>query len=293
MNKINFETEKKGFNYEKLIVSVIVGIILSIIVFGSFYIINPGERGILITLGKPSPVASAEGLHFKFPIIQHIVKMDIKTQKYEASASGASKDLQIVSTNIAVNYHLSSDGVVNLYKDIGVGYRDKLIQPFVQEVVKSNTAKFTAEELITKRELIKEQIDIDLRERLIDRGIYMETTSITNFDFSAQFNTAIEQKVTAEQNALTEKNRLSMIEYQALQKVAEANGTATATILNAEANAKSILLKAQSDAEALRLQKSQVTPELIQLRMAEKWNGALPQYMLGDTMPLLQLPVNG
>jgi len=119
----------------------------------------------------------------------------------------------------------------------------------------------------------------------------METTSITNFDFSAQFNQAIEAKVTAEQNALTEKNRLAMIEYQAQQKVAEANGTATATILNAQASAQSILLKATSDAEALRLQKEQVTPELIQLRMAEKWNGALPQYMFGDSMPLLQLPV--
>lgn len=285
------ETIDEGFNYNKLIVFAIIGIILLIALFGSFYIINPGERGILITLGNPSPVASAEGLHFKIPIIQHVVKMDIKTQKYDAQASGASKDLQIVSTNIAVNYHLSSDGVVSLYKDIGVGYKDKLIMPFVQEVVKANTAKFTAEELITKREVIKEMIDADLRERLEGRGIYMETTSITNFDFSAQFNQAIEAKVTAEQNALTEKNRLAQIEYQAQQKVAEANGTATATILNAQASAQSILLKATSDAEALRLQKEQVTPELIQLRMAEKWDGALPQYMFGDSMPLLQLPV--
>ena len=120
----------------------------------------------------------------------------------------------------------------------------------------------------------------------------METTSITNFDFSAEFNQAIEQKVTAEQNALTQKNKLVQVEYEAQQVVATANGTATATVLNAKANAEAKLLIATAEAEALRLQKEQVSDKLVQLRIADKWNGVLPQYMLGGSMPLLQLPNN-
>lgn len=255
-------------------------LVIIIAIFGSFYIINPGQRGILLTWGKPSVDAKAEGLHFKVPFgVQKVIKMDIKTQKYETDASAASKDLQIVHTKIAVNYHLSSEGVVELYKTIGTDYEAKIIQPAVQEVVKANTAKFTAEELITHRELVKEGIDKDLKARLQDKGIYMETTSITNFDFSPEFNVAIEAKVTAEQNALTEKNRLAVVEYQAQQKVAEANGTATATIINAQASA-----------EALRLQRQQVSPDMIQLRLVEKWNGVLPVYSMSGGTPLIQLP---
>lgn len=282
----------------KAIVLGFVGLVFLITLFGSFYIVNAGERGILLTLGRPEPQARTEGIHFKYPIVQSVVYMDVKTQKYETSASSASKDLQIVQTNLAVNYHLSPDSVVNLYKEIGKDYREKVIQPAVQEVVKASTAKFTAEELITKRETVKQMIDDGLKERLNKRGMLMETTSITNFDFSQQFNAAIESKVTAEQNALTEKNRLVQIEYQAKQKIAEAEGTSQSAILQAEAEAKRKLLNAESEAKALEMQKNVVTTNLIELRrievqlkMAERWNGQLPMYNLGgNTLPILNVP---
>jgi regulator of protease activity HflC (stomatin/prohibitin superfamily) len=250
----------------------------------------------LLTFGNPNENAIAEGLHFKVPFAQSVVYMDIQTQKYNADASAASKDLQTVSTKIAVNYHLT-ENVVSLYREIGLDYESKIIQPAVQEVVKASTSQFTAEELITKRKLVKQKIDENLKARLDTRGIIMETTSITNFDFSAQFNAAIEAKVTAEQNALTEKNRLASIEYQAQQQVAQANGTAISTVLNAQAQADAKLAIAKAEAAALELQKNQITSQLLELRSievqksyADKWNGQLPTTVLGNQIPLLQFP---
>lgn len=295
MNTINYEQE---IRIKPIITTTIIIILMTICVFSSFYIISPGERGVLMTLGKTDPTAKGEGFHWKAPIIQKVVKIDVKTQKYETGASAASKDLQVVSTNLAVNYHLVPESVVRIYQELGLDYESKVIQPAVQEVVKASTAKSTAEKLITKREGVKALIDEGLRTRLQDKGIIVETTSLTDFDFSAQFNQAIEMKVTAEQNALTEKNRLAQIEYQAQQKIAEAEGNSKSQILLAEAQAKQKLLVAESEAKALELQKTQITDKMLELRRievqkeyAERWDGRLPVYNLGsNTLPVMNIP---
>lgn len=256
----------------KIVTGLVIGLIALIAVFSTFYTVGAGERGIVLTWGNPSMNAMGPGLHMKIPFAQHVVKMDVQTQKYDADASAASSDLQIVSTKIAVNYHLTPESVPALYKDIGVTYREKVIQPAVQEVVKACTAKSTAEQLITQRANVKECIDVALKERLLDKGINMETTSITNFDFSAQFNSAIEAKVTAEQEALTQKNKLAQKEYEAQQAVAIAKGQADATVLNAEAEAKKIeLIQAQLAA----------SPNYVELIKAQKWSGNLPVIVMG------------
>jgi len=259
----------------------IFGLIVIIALFQIPYTIGAGQRGIILTWGSPSMDAKSPGLHGKIPFAQQVIKMDVQTQKYDADASAASSDLQVVSTKIAVNYHLTPESVPVLYKDIGTGYREKVIQPAVQEVVKACTAKFTAEQLITQRANVKECIDIGLQARLVDKGINMETTSITNFDFSAQFNIAIEQKVTAEQEALTQKNKLAQREYEAQQAVAIAKGTADATILNAEAEAKKVeLIQAQLKS----------SPQYIELIKAQKWDGKVPIIMMGgDTTPFMDI----
>lgn len=284
-----------------LIFFVLIGLTIISLIFGSWYIVNAGERGILITLGNPSDQATTEGFHGKLPLVQRVVKMDIQTQKYETKASAASSDLQTVSTDIAVNYHLASDSVVRIYKEIGLDYGNRIIQPAVQEVVKSATAHYTAEQLITKRAEVKDEIDTALAARLIQKGIVMETTSITNFDFSAQFNAAIEQKVTQEQLALTAKNKLAQIEYEAQQLVATANGQRDASIAAAEAQAKTRLLNAESEAKALELQKNQINEQVLKLRsievqleLAKHWNGAYPTYYMTGAntgvVPVLDIP---
>jgi regulator of protease activity HflC (stomatin/prohibitin superfamily) len=245
------------------------------ILFSSFYIVGAGERGILVTLGNPSMTPYSEGLHFKFPLVQSVIILDVKTQKYEGDAAAASKDLQTVQTKLAINYHLIPENVPRLYKEIGLDYSLRIIQPMEQEVVKATTAQFTAEELITRREEVRDGIKQTLKERLVERGIVVKEVSIVNFDFSTSFNEAIEAKVTAEQQALAAKNKLEQVKFEAEQLVA----------------------KATAEAEALRLKKQQITPELVQLSQIEvqskaldvqreaiaKWNGILPQVTGGAT----------
>ncbi len=263
---MNYDNEE--IPTKKIILVSLTIILLLIFIFGSFYTIPAGARGVILTFGKPSDLASTEGLHFKIPIAQRVIKMDVKTQKYEAPASSASRDLQVVSTNVAVNYHIVPDTVPILYQEIGITYQDRVIQPAVQEVVKSATAKFTAEELITKRPEVKDEIERQLKERMQKRGIILEELSITNFDFSESFNSAIEAKVTAEQNALAAKNKLEQVKYEAEQKIEEAKGKAEAITIESQA------LKSN--------------PDILELRAIEKWDGKLPT-VTGGAVPFVDV----
>lgn len=257
-------------NNLKLLWLIPLGVIILILFFGFFYTVHAGEKGILLTWGKPDSVPKDPGLHFKLPIIQSVVKFDVKTQKYEAKASAASKDLQTVTTDVAVNFHLQEGSVVEMYKTVGINYQDKLIQPAVQESVKAVTAGYTAEELITHRQIVKDAIDTALRDRLIKYNIVVETISITNFDFSESFNQAIEAKVTAEQNALAAKNKLEQVKYEAEQRITQATAEATAIRIQAE----SINKVGGKD--------------YIQLQAINKWDGRLPQ-VSGTATPFIDI----
>jgi len=237
-----------------------IGVIALIIILGSFYIVDAGQRAVLITLGNPSMSEIAEGLHFKFPLIQSVVIMDVKTQKDELDSSAASKDLQTVTAKIAINYHLTPSEVPRLYKEIGTDYVNRVLNPAIQEIVKASTAQFTAEELITKREEVIEKITSMLQERMASRGIIVERVLVTNFDFSATFNAAIEAKVTAEQNALAAKNKLEQVKYEADQAIAAAEGKAKAI---------------QVEGDALRN-----NPQVATLRAIEKWDGIAPTTLI-------------
>lgn len=257
-------------------VLIIFGLIL---LFGTFYTIDAGHRGVIKTFGAPSMEARGEGLHMKIPIAQKVVRMSVQTMKYEAKASAASKDLQVVETDVAVNYHIEPTTVPVIYRNIGADYEAKIIQPAVQESVKAVTAQFTAEELITKRDTVKSMIDEKLHERLAASNINMETTSITNFDFSENFNQAIEAKVTAEQLKLKAMNDLERIKVEAEQKAASAEGDKKAKIAQAE-----------GDAEAIRLIDEQLTrsPQYVQYFTVQKWNGVMP-LVTGGATPLINL----
>lgn len=247
---------------------IILGIgilVVSMIFFGSWYTISAGQRGIVLTLGKPSDVVSMPGFHFKIPIVQNIVKVSIQTLKYSGEASAASSDLQTVTTNVAINYHLNSNSVVDIYTKIGMGYSDTIINPLEQEVVKAITAKYTAEELITKRENVRADIETALQKTLEPRGIIVESISITNFKFSDTFEAAIEGKVTAEQNALAAKNKLDQIQYEAQQAKAQANG----------------------QSEAMQLVGND---RYVQLQAIQKWNGIMPLAVGGNSMPFISIP---
>jgi regulator of protease activity HflC (stomatin/prohibitin superfamily) len=160
--------------------------------------------------------------------------MDVKTQKEEREASSASKDLQAVNTTVAINYRLDPTKVNKIYQSVGNDYAVKIVDPAIQEYIKSATSKYTAEELITKREQVKEYLQTHLKENLAKNDILLEDVFITDFKFSDSFDKAIESKVTAEQRALESKNKLEQVKFEAEQQIA-----------TAKAEAESIRIKAK------------------------------------------------
>jgi len=249
--KTQYGTEAKEV---KIVLHAIFWLFLVMTMVSQFPVqtVKAGERGILLQFGAVTGTVHGEGLYFRIPFMEKIIKMDVRTQKEEVKASAASKDLQEVSSVVALNYHLDPSKVSQVYQTIGTEYADRIIAPAIQESVKGATAQFTAEELITKRGEVREKIKSLLVEKIGGLGIIVDDFNIVDLDFSEAFNKAIEKKVTAEQDALAAKNKLAQIEFEAEQKVAEARGTAEA--INYEG-------------EALRM-----NPEVLELRKVEAWD---------------------
>ena len=251
---------------KKITTYTVVGLFAFMIVFGSFGTIGAGERGILLQFGAVQDKVFGEGFYFKVPFVHRVVKIDVKIQKDEVAASASSKDLQIVTSKIALNYHLSPESVNKIWQEIGKDYNTRIIAPTIQEAVKAVTAKFTAEELITKREEVKEQIKMNLAERLLTHSIIVDEFNIIDFYFSEAFNAAIEAKVTAEQLKLKADRDLERIKIEADQKVAEAKGKAEAIRVEAQA--------------------LYANPKIVELRWIEKWDGKVPTYW-GEATPFI------
>lgn len=260
----------------------LVALVALVTVINAFTIVDAGQRGVVKTFGEVTGVFD-EGLHFRTPFVTSVVPVDVRTQRYESNSSAASRDLQIVTTQVVLNYRPDPEAVGVLVRDIGVDYVPKVVDPAIQESVKAATAQFTAEELITQRPLVSESIKNVLRERLTPRGVVVEDLSITEFNFSEEFAKAIEAKQVAEQDALRAERELRRVQIESQQQVARAN---------AEAEAR--LKVAQAEAEALRLQREVISAELLQLRFIERWDGILPRFMTGEQgiMPLINVPAD-
>ena len=242
--------------------------IVLVLLFSSFGTISAGEKGIKTRFGAVTGKIYDAGLNFKLPFVEKVVPMNVQTQKEQTNASAASSDLQNVSATIAVNYSVDPTQVAHIYQTIGVDFKERVIDPAIQENVKAVTANFTAEELVTKHEDVRDQIQTKLTEKLKTFGIDVEAFSIVNFDFSKSFNDAIEAKVTAEQNALAAKNKLDQVKYEAQQAVEEATGKAKALSIEGQA--------------------LQSNPQVLQIRAIEKWNGVLPT-VTGSSMPFVNI----
>jgi len=240
-----------------------------------FAVVPAGHRGVITTFGKVDPDVLDEGLHFRIPVAQQVNLVDVRIQKGEGKGDAASKDLQTVHTAVALNYHVDPAAAATVFQNTGTQIGERIVVPAVQESVKAATAQYTAEELISKRSEVKAKISALLEERLHKFGVRVDEFSITNFDFSKSFNEAIESKTTAEQLKLKAERDLMRIRIEAEQKIASA----------------------KAEAESLRLQKQEVTPELLRLREIEnqskaidKWDGRLPNVTGGGAVPFIQLP---
>jgi regulator of protease activity HflC (stomatin/prohibitin superfamily) len=272
-------------NKMRIVTIIITVTIIIIVLIQSVVTVEAGFRGIVLYLGAVEDRVLGEGLHFVTPFAEQVVQMEVRTQKFEAKATAASKDLQQVETVIALNYRLEPQQVNKIYQLLGVNYQDRVISPTIQESVKASVAKFNAEELITKRESAKDVIAQAIRSTLASNNIVVQNVFITDFQFSGSFAAQIEQKVVAFQKFLTEQNNLRAVQVVANQ-----------TVVQAEAAARSNVAKADGEAQAINIITSQLrsSPEYLQWQAINRWNGQLP-YSLGGGggVPFFQLPSPG
>ncbi len=250
-----------------------IGLILFlVVVFGSWGTIPAGSRGVVLRMGAVTGEIKGEGMYGKTPWVVSVVEMNVQIQKEQVQTEGASKDLQTVKTDVALNLSLAPDRCAEIYQNVGVDYLNKIVAPAMQESIKAVIAQFTAEELISKREAVREAISSLLGQKLNPMGIRTEALNIVDFDFSQSFNAAIEMKVTAEQNALAAKNKLEQIKFEAQQKIEEAKGKAEAISIESKALLNS--------------------PQILTMRALEKWDGKMPLVVGAGSLPFINIPVS-
>jgi regulator of protease activity HflC (stomatin/prohibitin superfamily) len=246
-----------------------------------------GNRGVLLTWGKVEDRILNEGLNFKIPFSQSVELMNVQIQKAESTESTATKDLQEVSTTVAVNYRLNPLYVNEIYQDLRQDYIDRVIKPNIEESLKATTALYRAEELVTRRSIVKKTFDDTLAERLAIFNIQLVAVSLTDFQFSPGFSAAIEAKVTAEQQALVAKNELESIKYEAQQQIIQAEAAKNATIRRAEGDAIAQIITANATADSIEIITSQMTDEYAEYLWLIQWDGKLPLVFTKDESGLI------
>lgn len=269
---------------KKLVVGCVIGLFALILILTTFVVVPAGNTGVVVTLGSVSDKVYQEGFHLKIPFVQSVEILSNKIQVYESSSSAVSKDLQTVSSTIAVNYRVGYDSSANIYKNIGRDYESIVLMPAVQESVKSITAQYTAEQLITERGQVGQEIKEMLESKVTEYGIFIEKFNIVNFDFSEDFNAAIEAKQVAEQNLLKTRTE----QAQAIE-IAEAN--AKQKVIAAQAEADAILAKAGAQSDANNQLTKSLSELLLRYRMIESWNGELPK-VSGGANPFINFSLD-
>ena len=244
-------------------VMVIITIVLGVVILFSsvFTTINSGEVGIRVRFGKVSNSHTSEGINLKVPVIEKIVKMNVRVQKIEVSTSSSSKDLQEVKMDLAVNYHIDREKAVYLYKTVGTRYETIILEPAIEESIKAVTSKYTAEELITNRSEVSSKCMEELSKKTTKYGITISDFNIINFTFSDEFDKAIEEKQVAEQKVLTAKQELEKEKIEAEKKI----------------------VKAEAEKRANELKEESLTENIIKEKFIEKWNGELPKVTDGNS----------
>jgi regulator of protease activity HflC (stomatin/prohibitin superfamily) len=260
----------KGSKWRNIV--ILGSVLLLLFTFKPWIQVGAGERGVVMNFGAVQEKVFNEGIHFKMPVVQKVILVDVKIQKAMTDAASSSSDLQDVDLSVALNYHIIPDKANLVYQTIGIHFKERIIDPAIQEVMKAVSARYTAEELITKRPAVSTEMKEALTSRLLESNITVDAFSIISFSFSQTFTDAIEAKQTAEQNALKATRDLDRIKVEAEQTIAAAT----------------------AEAEALRLQKMNISPDLIELRKIEanlkaieKWNGILPEVTGAGAIPFI------
>ncbi|MEM7008987.1 MAG: prohibitin family protein [Thermodesulfobacteriota bacterium] len=280
--------ENLNFLYPIIIILVIV------LATSAFVIVDSGHVGVVRTFGAVQPEPLPEGFHLKKPFMDKVEQVDIRLTKAKSKSAAASKDLQTVETQVTVQYSITGPVAPLTYQRIGQRevVAATVIEPAIQESVKAVTAQYTAEQLVTKRAEVKQQIqkaienfiDDTLRDKQVPTALQIANVAITDFEFSEEFNKAIELKVKAEQEALQALNEKTRRVTQAEAGYQERKLAADGEAYEIEAASRAKADAIEREAKALKN-----NPELIQLRLAEKWDGTLPKFTGGEGVPLINI----
>ena len=279
-----FRDKAGNYSVGKVIGAVVVLLLVLIIVGGSIVVVQTGESGVVLTFGRASTVVLDQGIHLKIPFVQKIVTINNRIVKTEVTTEAFSKDLQTVSSVIAVNYHVNKASSSSIYTEVGLGYEDVLITPAINEVLKAVTAKYTAQELVGSRADVSILLDESLNAKLNDYGIFIDDLNIINWDFTEEYIAAIEAKQVAEQNLIKTRTEQE-------QALVIANTEAQKQVIAAQAEADKIKLLATANAESNRIITESLNDMLLRYETIQKWDGALPKVSGGaDTLIGIDLP---
>lgn len=259
---MNFSGKRIG----RIVLIVLLILVVLIVGANSLAQIPAGHTGVVLQFGAVSDTVMSEGLHMKIPFITNVVTIDNRVLKAEVESTSASKDLQTVSSTIAVNYRVGQANSATLYQNVGVGFEDVIVKPAIQECVKAVTAQFTAEELITLRQTVGDQMRDLLQAKIGPYGLNIEVFNIISFEFSDEFNAAIEAKQTAQQNALKAEQDLARIKVEAEQKIEQA----------------------KAEAESYKLKSLEIGQATLAMEWIDKWDGKLPT-VAGDSQMMLNI----
>lgn len=246
------------------------GLVVVILLFGTYVTIPSGFCGVMTTFGAASQKVLAPGLHFKMPFVQGIVKMNVQVQKNQLTEHAASLDLQDVETTVATNWNINNSDASWIYQQIGMEdvLNDRIIQPVVSNAIKAVVAHYNAEDLVEKRDQVRGQIEDLIRKNLKPYHVNVDVdgVSITNFSFSPDYERAIEQKQVAQQRAQQAEYELQQAKVEAERQIAQAQG----------------------QAQAQKLLQQTLTPQLIQQQAIQKWDGHLPNVVgSSGVMPMI------
>jgi len=266
---------------------VLLGLIL---VFSSYTIIEPGHRGVVVRLGSVESVVLGEGFHLIIPpMVRQVVPVDVRTKKLEVYTEAASSDLQTVQVNGVLNYHVDPQSVNVLYQRVGLGYEGILIEPALQEAIKAATAQFRIERILSERQVLKAQIQDVLTERLGPNNIIIDQFSLSNVEFSAEFDAAIERKQVAEQSALQKQYELQSAQKEVEIVLARAEGEKKSAVIAAEGRAEARRIEAEAEAKALELIAVQIknNPDLIKYEWAIRLSPTIRTVLLPTGQDLI------
>jgi len=263
----------RDFNQNLLVSIALVGALAFLLISSSVVIVGAGFRGVIINFGQVQDTIYNEGLHWKIPVMTEIKQISVRVQKTDILAQVGSKDLQEVQLDVAVNWHIDPTKVNNLYQTVGdeIQVVNRILNPAVGEVIKAAAAKKNAEEILTKRPELKAEIDDNLNERLGEYGILLDSVSLLDVDFTKEFAAAIEQKQIAEQEA---QRAVYIAQKAAREAEAEVN-------------------RAKGRAEAQSLLQKTLTPEVLQNKALETWDGKFPLIYNGSALPFINLDLPG